>query len=233
MGSAFLSIGPFSNVGSQEKLKPLPFSSIRSQEGLASSPSQKLKKALPILRILGQVQGSYIVAEGPEGMYLIDQHAAHERVLFERLSEQQAQRKVEVQGLLEPVAVELTMCQQELLKSRHEALAECGFAIEPFGERSYLIRTVPALLQGQDVAQSLIGLLDSLAEGAAGEWQERIAISLACHGAVRAGQVLSQQEMEELIHQLEQTKFPRTCPHGRPTMVQLNISQLEREFGRR
>ena len=209
------------------------FSSVEAREELTPVPQELAPATLPILRVLGQLQASYIIAEGPDCMYLIDQHAAHERVLFEKIREQQRQRKVEVQGLLEPLTLELTARQEELLKSRQEALAEYGFAIEPFGERTYLIRSVPALLTGQNVAQSLMELLDSLSEGTPDEWRERIAISLACHGAVKAGQVLNPQEMQGLVHQLEGTKMSHTCPHGRPTMIQLSTSQLEKEFGRR
>jgi DNA mismatch repair protein MutL len=195
--------------------------------------SPEASVSLPILRVLGQIQGTYIVAEGPNGMYLIDQHAAHERVLFERIRSEWEQQRVESQGLLEPVVVELKLHQEEVLKSHQELLAEYGFVIEPFGEKTYLIRSAPVLLKGQDVSGALLELIDSIAEGAPSDWQERLAISLACHGAIKAGQVLSSQEMQELVQQLEQTKMPQTCPHGRPTMIQLPTSQLEKEFGRR
>ena len=211
----------------------IPFSDIKAEEQPVPLPQEFAPARLPILRVLGQLRGTYIIAEGPDSMYLIDQHAAHERVLFERISEQQRQRQVEVQGLLEPVAMELTVRQEEFLRAQQEALAEYGFAIEPFGERTYLIRSVPALLKEQNVAQALIELLDFLAQGTPGDWRERIAVSLACHGAVKAGQTLSHQEMQGLVQQLEQTTTPQTCPHGRPTMIQLSTSQLEKEFGRR
>jgi DNA mismatch repair protein MutL len=190
-------------------------------------------KSLPILRVIGQIANTYIIAEGPDGMYLIDQHAAHERVLFERIRDQRQRRAVEIQGMLQPVPVELTVRQQELLELQAEALAEYGFEIEHFGERTYLVRSVPAMLQGQNVAQSLTELLDFLGEGAKTDWGEEIAISLACHSAVLAGQALSQQEMLDLIRQLEGTSQPNTCPHGRPTTIHLSSAQLEKGFGRR
>jgi len=211
----------------------IPFSDIKAEEQPVPLPQEFAPARLPILRVLGQLRGTYIIAEGPESMYLIDQHAAHERVLFERISEQQRQRQVESQGLLEPVTMELTVRQEEFLRAQQEALAEYGFALEPFGERTYLIRSVPALLKEQNVAQALIELLDFLAQGVPNDWRERIAVSLACHGAVKAGQLLSHQEMQGLVQQLEQTTTPQTCPHGRPTMIQLSTSQLEKEFGRR
>jgi len=188
---------------------------------------------LPPLRVLGQAATSYIIAEGPEGLYLIDQHAAHERILFEKFLAQRQARQVERQGLLEPLTIEVTPQQEEALKSQAEALAGYGFELENFGPRAYLVRAVPALLPGENLAAALNEVLDCLAEADVSRREERIAISLACHGSVRAGQVLGEEEMHQLVRQLEQTKQPRTCPHGRPTMIHLSASQLDHEFGRR
>ena len=199
----------------------------------APTEAEPVARSLPILRVVGQVANTYIITEGPDGMYLVDQHAAHERVLFERIRDQRQRRAVEIQGMLQPVPVELTVRQQELLELHAEALSEYGFGIEHFGERTCLVRSVPAMLGGQNIAQSVTELLDFLGEGAKSDWREEIAISLACHSAVLAGQALSQQEMQDLVRQLEQSSQPRTCPHGRPTMIHLSASQLEKGFGRR
>ncbi len=188
--------------------------------------------SLPALRLLGQLASSYIVAEGPDGLHLIDQHAAHERILFEKIEHQLSHQETEVQGLLEPVTLEVTPQQDAVLKSHYESLAEFGFSIEPFGNRTYLVRAVPALLHSKDWAEVLRELLDSPSGGNKGNWMEETAISIACHSAVRAGQVLTDDEMRELIRQLEQVAVPNTCPHGRPTMIHLSSGQLEREFGR-
>ncbi len=185
--------------------------------------------SLPVLRILGQLSSSYIIAEGPDGLYLIDQHAAHERVLFERIKHQRSRQEIEVQGLLKPVTFEVNPKQEEVLKSHYQNLAEFGFSIEPFGDRTYLVRAVPVLLYNKDWAGMVRQLLDSLSGG---DWAESIAVSIACHSAVRAGQALTDDEMRELIRQLEQTAIPHTCPHGRPTMIRLSSGQLEREFSR-
>jgi DNA mismatch repair protein MutL len=188
---------------------------------------------LPVLRILGQLANTYIIAEGPDGLYLIDQHAAHERILYDRILAQWAQKEIEVQGLLQPITIEFSPREEETLKASKEFLAEFGFDIEPFGNRSYLIRTMPALMARANIIEIVSMLLDSLAsQESLNPWEEKIAQSLACHGAIRAGQQLSNEEMRELIKQLEQTKQPRTCPHGRPTMIHLNSHQLEKEFGR-
>lgn len=188
---------------------------------------------LPVLRVLGQLANTYIIAEGPDGLYLIDQHAAHERILYDRILAQWSQKEVEVQGLLQPITIEFSPREEETLRASKEFLAEFGFAIEPFGNRSYLIRAIPALVARANIIEIISALLDSLAsrEGL-NPWEEKIAQSLACHGAIRAGQQLSNEEMRELIQQLEQTKQPRACPHGRPTMIHLSAHQLEKEFGR-
>jgi DNA mismatch repair protein MutL len=188
---------------------------------------------LPVLRVLGQLANTYIIAEGPDGLYLIDQHAAHERILYDRISAQRAQKTVEVQGLLQPATVEFNPREEETLRASRELLAGFGFAIEPFGNRSYLIRAVPSLVAKANIVEMISALLDSLAgrEGS-NPWEEKIAQSLACHAAIRAGQQLGNEEMRELIRQLEQTKQPRTCPHGRPTMIHLSAHQLDKEFAR-
>jgi len=188
---------------------------------------------LPVLRVLGQLANTYIIAEGPNGLYLIDQHAAHERILYDRISAQWAQKEVEVQGLLQPITMELSPREEETLRASKEFLAEFGFTIEPFGNRSYVIRAIPALMAKANIIEIISALLDSLASKESPHpWEEKIAQSLACHGAIRAGQQLSNEEMRELIKQLEQTKQPRACPHGRPTMIHLSSHQLEKEFGR-
>jgi DNA mismatch repair protein MutL len=188
---------------------------------------------LPVLRVLGQLANTYIIAEGPNGLYLIDQHAAHERILYDRISAQWAQKEVEVQGLLQPITIELSPREEETLRASKEFLAEFGFTIEPFGNRSYMIRAIPALMARANIIEIISALLDSLAsKESLNPWEEKIAQSLACHGAIRAGQQLSNEEMRELIKQLEQTKQPRACPHGRPTMIHLSSHQLEKEFGR-
>lgn len=188
---------------------------------------------LPVLRILGQLASTYIIAEGPDGLYLIDQHAAHERILYDRLLGQRSRQEVQVQGLLEPMTIELSPRAEECLRSNGELLAGFGFTIEPFGSRSYLIRAVPAVMTDADIAETVTTLLDTLASTEGPDpWDDKIAQSLACHGSIRAGQQLSNEEMRELMKQLEQTRQPRTCPHGRSTMIHLSSHRLEKEFGR-
>ncbi len=195
--------------------------------------SQLPAMELPILRIVGQLANTYIVAEGPDGLYLVDQHAAHERVLYDRILTQWTHRKVEVQGLLQPVTIELSPREEQVLETHRQLLTEFGFQIDSFGGRSYMIRAVPALAARTNAVETIGIVLDNLTNRETTcPWEEKVAQSLACHGAVRAGQQLTHEEMRDLLRQLEQTKQPRTCPHGRPTMIHLSSRQLEKEFGR-
>ncbi|MCX6004260.1 MAG: DNA mismatch repair protein MutL, partial [Chloroflexi bacterium] len=216
---------------------PLPAIQITAdQEGQALSLWERAAlatAALPVLRTLGQLSASYILAEGPEGLYLIDQHAAHERILFDKLIAQRAARKPEIQGMLEPLAIELTPSQQQAYSFISELLHEFGFDIEPFGEKTYLVRAVPAMLNATNLTDTLKELLDTLgSEQDRARQEQKAAQTLACHSAVRAGEILDVEEMRHLIIQLERTTQPRTCPHGRPTMIHLSAQQLRKEFGR-
>ena len=164
---------------------------------------------------------------------IIDQHAAHECVVYERLKSAAATHSPEVQGLLEPVIVELTSFQAETVHEQSEVLAEYGWGLEPFGDRTYLLRGVPAVLAAKGPAKAFIELLDGVGEAAEfSTWEERIAATVACHGSVRAGLILSHEEMVEMVRLLEKTQQPHTCPHGRPTMLHLSTNNLERQFKR-
>ena len=197
-------------------------------------PAPTAAQAMPSLRILGQVRNTYVVAEGPKGLYLIDQHAGHERVLFEKVSKGVGERTLQAQALLEPVAVELSPGQEELVRSSMELLESHAFVLEPFGDRTYLLRALPAVCGSLDPAKALPEILDLMAyEEVLKGREQALAASIACHSSVRAGMALSQQEMEELVRQLESCDNLYTCPHGRPTMVHLSSSHLESEFGRR
>ncbi len=198
------------------------------------APGDSLRLTLPRLKVVGQVQLTYIVAEAPEGMYLVDQHAAHERVIFDQLLSRAAAQSPESQPLLDPVAVNLTPAQRELLSGNAESLEQYGFGLEDFGNNSYLLRTVPAVLSAQDPAQSLLTILDLAAlEGVVRPGDERVAASIACHSAIRAGRSMAEAEMRALLEQLEAADHPQTCPHGRPTMIHFSSYHMEREFGRR
>lgn len=191
-------------------------------------------RSTPILRVLGQVGITYVIAEGPDGMYLIDQHAAHERVLLERLLARSAQVEPDAQTLLEPLVVEPEAKHREALEQCEEGLAQLGFQLESFGGGAIAIRAVPAVMSRRDPKSTLLAILEEVSKGGREQAQlDALAASTACHSAIRAGDPLSLAEMRELIIQLEQCASPRVCAHGRPTMLHLSQGELERQFSRR
>jgi DNA mismatch repair protein MutL len=190
---------------------------------------------MPILRVIGQVGAAYIIAEGPDGLYLIDQHAAHERILFEQFLAQWRGRQVASQGLVAAATVYLSPSQARLAEEHHALLAALGFEIEPFGPNAFRLRAVPAVLSRTDPAQALAAVVADL-ENEMPPLQseiEALVIKRVCKtAAVKAGQTLSRSEMEAMIEQLEACAVPHTCPHGRPTLIHLSVAQLARQFGR-
>ena len=191
-------------------------------------------RALPVLRVLGQIAGLFVVAEGPDGLYLIDQHAAHERVLFEQVMRDYTARSADVQTLLTPATLSLTPEQITMYESCADDIRRIGFDVEPFGESVVAIRGVPALLKVKDPPGALRTIIDELIEGGRGQDRlESLAISAACHGSIRAGQPLSLLEMRELVNQLEACSSPLACGHGRPTMIRMTAEELSRQFMRR
>jgi DNA mismatch repair protein MutL len=191
---------------------------------------------LPELRVVGQLGGTYIVSEGPDGLFLVDQHAAHERILYEQLGDGLERGGVPVQPLLQPQSLEFTSVQRAEVEAILPWLADLGFELEPFGERDLLLRAVPAIYAAsrRDVGGDLVALIDTVIGGSTPErWREEMAITLACHSAIRAGQSLTLEEMRAMLSQLELCRNPRNCAHGRPTMLHLSRAQLEREFGRK
>jgi DNA mismatch repair protein MutL len=196
-------------------------------------------RTLPVLRVLGQLSQSYIITEGPDGVYLVDQHAAHERILLERMIAEWQARTVAAQLLLQPLPVELSAAEREAVDDHAGQLSAIGFEIEPFGETALLVRAVPGALAAQTRALDLRALLLDLAGADAeaashGEtWEEHALANVACKAAIKAGQSLSPQEQRALIEQLEGASAHQSCCHGRPTMVHLSLSALERQFDRR
>jgi len=191
---------------------------------------------VPILRSVGQVGATYLVAEGPDGVYLIDQHAAHERVLYERLMKQAELQSPESQSLLEPITVEFGPGEMDLLAANLSALSALGFQVERFGPQSYRVRAVPAVLSGIAPDRALRAVVEDFEEDEtplAEEAEARVAARVCKRAAIKAGQILSLEEQRELLRDLERCQAPRTCPHGRPTMVHLSLAALERQFGRR
>jgi DNA mismatch repair protein MutL len=230
-GPSFFPVGSFGRGGNQ----PLPVDPSKLPSWSGDGPLER--PASPALKVVGQIKLTYIVAEGSEGMFLVDQHAAHERVIFDRLVRDAAGRAPDAQSLLESVPVELTQAQAETLKSHAGLLDGYGFIVEHFGENSYLLRAMPVVLAERspgDPAKALQDVLDMVAfEGLLRQQEDVLAASIACHGAIRAGKPLTEPEMRALLEQLEAADNPHTCPHGRPTMIHFSSYHMEREFGRR
>ncbi|MCI0710156.1 MAG: DNA mismatch repair endonuclease MutL [Chloroflexi bacterium] len=192
-------------------------------------------RTLPILRAIGQINATYIVAEGPAGMYLVDQHAAHERILFEEFLAAYHGQNIAVQQTLETSVVTLSPVQARHLEEFQDLLAEIGFTIEPFGTNDFAVRTVPAILSDRNpesVLQLLLQDIESRNAPGSLTVEEKILRRVCKSAAVKAGQVLSHKEMDSLLRQLERCENPHTCPHGRPTMIHMSNNQLEKEFGR-
>ncbi|MGD8822013.1 MAG: DNA mismatch repair endonuclease MutL, partial [Anaerolineales bacterium] len=194
---------------------------LRGLEGEGDlQPGLPVDADMPLLRSVGQVGASYLVAEGPDGLYLIDQHAAHERILFEALMAKREEGELHAQALLEPEVVELTPAQFGLIEGQLASLRSLGFDVEVFGQRAFKVRAIPELLTGLAPADALRVLVEDFEEDEdplAAEIEKRIAARVCKRAAVKAGQVLSMEEQRNLIRQLEGCASPRTCPHGRPT----------------
>jgi len=188
---------------------------------------------LPALRPIGQLLRTYILAEGPDGLYLVDQHAAHERVLYERLLAAHRKGSTTSQGLAVPATVDLTPAQMTLLVGHNDQLRLLGFEVEPFGAHTALVRALPTLIPngapGALIMRALAAL-DGEEEGAGRDPLERLTIATACHTAIRAGDALSPAEIAALLADLADTEDPYTCFHGRPTVIAVSGATLERWF---
>lgn len=218
-----------------------PVSLVNDQARNGEQPSQAAlpSGAMPLLRLIGQVGLAYLVAEGPDGLYLIDQHAAHERVLFERFMRQRARganAQIPAQALLEPAMVYLPPSSATILQSQMPVLEELGFGIDPFGPGTFRVRAIPALLSGVNPQAAVRVVVEDFEEDETplqAEIEAKIIARVCKRAAVKAGQTLSVEEQRALLAELEACQSPRTCPHGRPTMIHLSVDLLERQFGRR
>ncbi len=189
----------------------------------------------PALKLLGQVHKTFFVAETLGGVYFIDQHAAHERVLYESFMEQLLQDKVAVQNLLQGELVELSPVQKVAFVEHQAGLRQFGFNLEHFGENSYVIKTVPTIFGKVQPKELLIEVLSFLLEGknSIEQKKEVIITRMSCRAAVMAGDVLTNLEMEKILRDLATKKNPFTCPHGRPTIFRVSSDELEKKFKRR
>jgi len=228
--TAFLARG---EAPESRRLWPMPGAGASlAAEGTSVPP---LEAPVPV--VLGQHRLVYIVASDGDELLLVDQHTAHERVRFEQLVERASRRLVESQGLLAPAVVELAPALRPVLEAHVEALRELGFDVEAFGGSATRLRAVPAVIGTRDPGPALAASLKDLAERDAADWavagtRDRLAATLACHSAVRAGQPLGAEPMSAIVRDLFRTTHRTLCPHGRPTMVRVPREELSRWFGR-
>ena len=205
-------------------------------EALATQQEPLPGTHLPLLRLVGQVASTYLVAEGPDGLYLIDQHAAHERVLFDQMMAQYRASTVSSQKLIDAIPVELSPEKAGILEANLATMASLGFEIELFGPNTFLIRSIPTIVDRGDPKDAILAVVDAFEEDETpleNEAQAKVAARVCKGMAVKGGQSLTEPEQRSLLLNLEASQSPRTCPHGRPTMIHLSANILERQFGRR
>jgi DNA mismatch repair protein MutL len=204
---------------------------------LINSPVEERKSFQPAaMRILGQLQDSYIIACDSQGLLIIDQHVAHERILYEKLAKAMQTSNVETQGLLVPLSLELPPHQIALLGRVMPELNANGFHVEPFGGNSVLIRSVPVIAGESDCRKLLSEILEGLEVEErtldVDKIRDRIAVSTACRSAIKVNTSLAAEKMQWLMDQLALTRIPTNCPHGRPILLRFTIYEIERNFGR-
>jgi DNA mismatch repair protein MutL len=192
--------------------------------------------ALGTLKPLGQIRNSFILAVNEDGLWIVDQHVAHERVLFERVLKQRAAQKVESQRLLMPIVIELSPAQQAVFAEISDELQHNGFEAEPFGARSVAVKVAPAGVDAASVERMLHELLDQFAREEQSlnleKIRSRIAASIACHAAIKVNMPLEQNKMEWLLTELAKTDHPMSCPHGRPVVLRYSVKDIQRAFKR-
>ena len=203
---------------------------------IPDEPNQSSLASLGTLKALGQIRNSFILAVNEDGLWIVDQHVAHERVLFEKVLQQRSVQKVESQRLLMPLLIELTPAQQAVFAEISEELQLNGFEAEPFGTRTLAVKLAPAGLEASQIEHMLHELLDQFTR----EEQKlnlqvvrtRIAASIACHAAIKVNMPLEQNKMEWLLAELAKTDCPMTCPHGRPVVLRYSLKDIQRAFKR-
>ncbi len=237
-------------VGTQEN-HAAPFfgrrkSDVGQQDVRAGAALSAPKAAIPVLSVfsgrphdlfpIAQIHDSFIVAQSREGMAIVDQHAAHERILFERLQDQFGMGHVPIQHLLIPEQLELGPAQGALLSEYLPELNELGFNVEEFGSDTFIIKALPSLLAGADGKKMVLDILDEVnihgKSRRVDEFRDEILSVMACHPAIKVNRRLDHREMEALLNDLFRCRMPHTCPHGRPTIVRFSLDEIKKMFKR-
>ncbi len=237
-GGAYFPPSATATAAAADLYAPLPGTDVPSAPGgAAETAAPDAYEAYPLGAARAQLHETYIVAQTRDGIVIVDQHAAHERLVYERMKQALAEGGVKRQGLLIPEVVELDEADCARLVARAGELEELGLVVEQFGAGAVVVREVPALLGQTDIEGLVRDLAADIAELGEGltlkERLEEVCGTLACHGSVRAGRRLNQPEMDALLRQMEQTPHSGQCNHGRPTYVELKLADIEKLFGRR
>ncbi len=229
--------------GNLAEAMPMPFEHRTAQidtmpSARAEAPPEPVTEHYPLGAARAQIHENYIIAQSENGLVIVDQHAAHERLVYERFKEQAAQGGVERQGFLTPEIVEMDEENSEALLSRRDELMKWGLEIDAFGNGAVAVQAIPALLSGRaDVRRMLHDLADEIndSDNAGGVEQRMNAIlsTMACHGSIRSGRRMNADEMNALLRQMEKTPLSGQCNHGRPTSIELSLKDIEKLFGRR
>lgn len=221
---------------SQAKRPSTPDLSSLDSQGNLCSPILGGKAIFSRMKPLGQFQGTYILAQAGEDLFIIDQHAAHERIFYEKLKTQFQTADMDIQQLLFPVSIELSHREQAVLEGNLDILRQYGLELEPFGGTTYLLKAVPVLLAKADYKKLLYDIIDQLTETRKTESIEQkldeVLILMACHAAIRAHHHLQEAQIIALFQQMDAIALPYTCPHGRPTVIKISLQDLEKKFGR-
>lgn len=230
----------------QVEEKTIPYQDSFNPIGVEIYSDQKINQKLeninsqlklPEMEIIGQVHKSFIVTQGIEGMFILDQHAAHERIIYEKIKAAKNKGEVIIQNLLIPLNLELTTKEKAIWEELKLILIEVGFDIEEFGGNTYLIRGVPVFVKNQNILPLIRDIIDDFLNSpqkkTPQEWQEQAVITMSCRMAIKAGDSLDKNEIRGLIKSLNETSSPYTCPHGRPTLIKFSRRELEENFKRR
>jgi DNA mismatch repair protein MutL len=208
-------------------------------------PSSTIQPAPPLsphhtafgLRLLGVIGDLYVIAGSKEGLVLVDQHAAHERVLFEQMIKRNENQSIPSQRLLMPETIEMDHRDAAFLRENIQTLQQMGLGISEFGERAFVIDSLPPFIRKGDIRQLFRNIVDELREAGRevprGRLSEAAVATTVCRHAVKAHDPLRTEEIERLLQDLERCDLPYTCPHGRPTMIQFSYAELEKKFGRK
>jgi DNA mismatch repair protein MutL len=202
------------------------------------------RKPIPVANVnyaefeaIGQLDNSFIILQGKKGIVIVDQHIAHERVLYERFRDAAKNKKIDVQQLLFPLTIEFPPGEAQLLRDKLDILKELGLEVEPFGQNEFLLRAVPAMLKNDDHESMLREIVDMLprnqGETTLKDRFEEITVMMSCRNAIKVNQRLGPDQISSLLSDLEKTEMPYTCPHGRPISLFFDIEDILRKFLRK